>query len=186
MTNTRTFTTEQLDELDIGPWNCVASIPGDKARWYTWLDLIFEHEGQYWMVAYMEPATEMQDGQEVWYEEPVDGAYGVKATEVHKVPQIVETWKPVGLEPKSDPAAFWIIDHLIDDLHDMNDGEAPFGLYAQTKSRGRQAVEISPDQDAGNWEMVEPEYDRIPEHKDLPAGTAPDTPVVLVVAKRIR
>lgn len=182
---TRTFTVAQLDELDVTPYNCVADYPGYKGRWSTQHELVFEHEGKFWMVDYDEPATEMQDGQDRWPNGDSPEAL-VDAREVHQVPRIEMRWEPVdNADAPVDYAAAWVIDGLADSFHDLNDGEAPFGCYAQVESYNRGAIKITPDDDAENWDHIDP-MDRLEEHRNLPEGTAPETPVVVVVAERIR
>lgn len=173
MTNTRTFTVVELDDdLVIAPWskNVLANIEGEPHRWYTVRHLVFEHEGKFWQVEYMDPSTEMQEGQARWDYDTDDAPEGiVTATEVEKVPVITHEWKPVGTH-QVDDAAWHVIDRIIDGLRDLDDGDTPFGCFADTKSIGRGAVQIAPDPDPENWDD----------------GVAPETPVVLVVAQRIK
>jgi hypothetical protein len=90
MPTTRIFTEDELDEFDIGPWNAVSFEPVEKHRWYTVHDMIFEHEGKHWLVSYMDPATEMQDGQERYFDPD-----RIEAVEVHEVEVITKKWMPV-------------------------------------------------------------------------------------------
>lgn len=196
MPTTRIFTEAELDEHDIGPWSAVAFIPGDKHRWYTVHEMIFEHEGRHWSVSYMDPATENQDGQDR-YNDPDN----IVATEVHKVPVTVEQWKPAEpgtpLTPEeaatvdhaADPAVKYLINALGDDLHEMADGgapgseDAPFGTYATSETDGN-IVTIKPDDDPDNW--VDPDTDERYPHpcgyddKGIPVG-----PIVRATYERI-
>lgn len=90
MPNTRDFTPDELDEMDVNPWNCVATWVVDERRWSIDKAVVFEHEGSFWQVIYSDPATEMQEGQDVW-----DDQSTVTATQVEKHEVTVERWMPV-------------------------------------------------------------------------------------------
>ena len=85
----------------------------------------------------------------------------------------------------NDPAVSFIIQGLIDDLHEMNDGgepgsdEAPFGIYAQTEDEGNVLI-VRPDPDEDNW-GTDAEGERIEGWN----GEAPTTPVVRITVERI-
>ena len=85
----RVFTREELDALDL-PWKNIHSEEVNQHRWYTTRTAVFECDGKTWEVMYCDPATEMQEGIDAWGEEDT-----VTATEVHKVPVMVERWVPV-------------------------------------------------------------------------------------------
>ena len=89
---TRTFTHDELKELDLD-WRdhgglIVSCESIDKARWYTLMRIVFEHDGSLWEIFRMDPATEMQEGQDIWDMDPVT-AYQVEPYEatVTKYPE---------------------------------------------------------------------------------------------------
>lgn len=65
---TRHFTVEALEEdYDLPFGGEIFFERGDKHRWYTVCDVVFKaDDGLTYMVHYLEPATEMQDGQDRW------------------------------------------------------------------------------------------------------------------------
>lgn len=85
---TRTFTRAELEALDVTCEN-VHSVVIDEGRWSNTTAVVFAHEGAHYRVTYDDPATEMQEGQDIW-----GGRDQVEAIEV--VPRSVVTmrWKP--------------------------------------------------------------------------------------------
>jgi hypothetical protein len=70
MAITRKFTVEELEEEYDLPYGAVYEDTVDKRRWYSVLELVFlADDGKHYMVDYMDPATEQQEGQERWYED---------------------------------------------------------------------------------------------------------------------
>jgi len=84
----RTFTREELEALDL-PWGGLHDEEVEKHRWYTLRTVVFEADGTFWSVDYADPATEMQEGMDPWFDEDT-----VTATEVHKVQRVTEQWVP--------------------------------------------------------------------------------------------
>lgn len=73
---TRTFEAEFLTEEICVTWGksskrVVLHEAVDKRRWYTNTRVIFSHEDQLWEIFYMDPASEVQEGQDRFYENPV-------------------------------------------------------------------------------------------------------------------
>jgi hypothetical protein len=71
----RAFTHDELEELGLD-WKAsgepiIQSEAHDKRRWYTIVRIIFEHDGAFWRIDRMDPATEMQEGQDIWSSDPV-------------------------------------------------------------------------------------------------------------------
>lgn len=66
---TRSFTVEELEEDYDLPYGDVLFFERvDKHRWYTICEVVFRaDDGLTYMVDYMDPATEMQEGQDRWY-----------------------------------------------------------------------------------------------------------------------
>lgn len=91
---TRMFTVEELEDLGL-PYgfnkdvSLLGTVDVEEARWGTRRLAIFEHEGTFWSVPYYDPATEMQEGMDIW-----EGQDPVQATEVHKELVQVERWVP--------------------------------------------------------------------------------------------
>lgn len=55
---------EQAEEI---MWTThISKRTGDKHRWHTDEWFVFEQDGKFYEFLYMEPATEMQEGQDVW------------------------------------------------------------------------------------------------------------------------
>jgi hypothetical protein len=81
---TRTFSVEQIEEMGL-TWRVDAPVVSteewDKLRWATVRRVIFEYESKLWEIFYNEPATEMQEGQEAFEEDPVT-AYQVEPFQV--------------------------------------------------------------------------------------------------------
>ena len=90
----RDFSIEELEEDYDLPYGDVISFErGDKHRWYTWCEVVFKaKDGNTYMVDYMEPATEMQEGQDRWYE---SNPGHVTATQVEPVEVTTIEWRPV-------------------------------------------------------------------------------------------
>ena len=64
---TREFTIEELEEEYDLPYGAVSDVEFDKHRWYTVRTLVFKaDDGFHYEVDYMDPATEMQEGQDRW------------------------------------------------------------------------------------------------------------------------
>lgn len=89
---TRKFSVETLEE-DYGlPYEDALSFERvDKHRWYTVCEVVFraKDDGLYWCVDYLEPASEMQEGQDYWFDDPVT------AIQVEKRQVVREEWFPV-------------------------------------------------------------------------------------------
>jgi hypothetical protein len=90
---TRDFTVGDLEEMDL-PWTNLGSEVVSEHRWYTRKTAVFEHEGAFWQVEYMDPASELQEGQDLWDNGDDEDAV-VTATQVEKRPVTVERWFPV-------------------------------------------------------------------------------------------
>jgi hypothetical protein len=71
---TRKFSAEQLEELEV-TWGSGAPVVSTEEwsqhRWYTVRRVIFKHEEQLWEIFYNDPATEMQEGMDMFDEDPV-------------------------------------------------------------------------------------------------------------------
>ncbi|HKO83925.1 MAG TPA: hypothetical protein VJ140_05040 [Actinomycetota bacterium] len=111
MTRTRTFTVAELEGLEVYPGSpkVLANVEGEQHRWYTDRYLTFEHDGAFWRVTYMEPASEQQEGQATWDSRTDDAADGtVEADEVRRAYALVETWEQVTEEEPSrkEPSSF--------------------------------------------------------------------------------
>lgn len=65
---TREFTVEELEEDYDLPYGGEISFERiDKHRWYTVCEVVFQaDDGLTYMVDYLDPATEMQEGQDRW------------------------------------------------------------------------------------------------------------------------
>lgn len=87
-TTTRDLTVDELEELGL-PWEKLASEVVSEHRWYTRRTAVFEHEGAFWQVEFMDPASELQEGQEIW------DSTVVTAVQVEKRPVTVVRWFPV-------------------------------------------------------------------------------------------
>jgi len=86
----RNFSVEDLEEVYDLPYGAISNTEGDEHRWYTIRELVFEAEdGTHWQVNYMDPASEMQEGQDRWINDPM------KAFMVEKREVIREEWFPV-------------------------------------------------------------------------------------------
>jgi hypothetical protein len=91
---TRTFEALFLrEEMGLGTYPSSAIVLDeefDSRRWYTVRRVVFFHGDAFWEVFYNKPATEMQEGQDMF-----DDASDVKATQVK--PQMVSavTFVPV-------------------------------------------------------------------------------------------
>lgn len=74
-TTTRTFTHEELEELQLDWSSSGAPIVEceayDKRRWYTIMRIVFEHDGALWQIERMDPNSEIQEGQDTWASDPV-------------------------------------------------------------------------------------------------------------------
>jgi len=91
---TRNFTVEELEEQYDLPWGAIHEETVDKRRWYSVLELVFlADDGNHYMVDYMDPATEMQDGQDRWE----DSRGYVEATQVHPVEITTVAWEAVSV-----------------------------------------------------------------------------------------
>lgn len=93
-TITRNFTVEELEEEYDLPWGAIYEETVDKRRWYSVLELVFlADDGKHYMVDYMDPATEMQDGQDRWE----DSRGYVEATQVEPVEVTTIAWEAVNV-----------------------------------------------------------------------------------------
>jgi hypothetical protein len=88
---TRSFTPDELDELDI-PYRSVAGTDEivDQSRWMTHHRAICEVDGKFYEFLYQRGSTEMQDGEDQWYDEDPIVAREVELREV-----TVKQWLPV-------------------------------------------------------------------------------------------
>jgi hypothetical protein len=81
---TRTFSVEQIEDMGL-TWRVDAPVVSteewDQHRWYTVRRVIFEFESQLWEIFYNDPATELQEGQDKFDEDPVT-AYQVEPFQV--------------------------------------------------------------------------------------------------------
>lgn len=92
-TITRKFTVEELEETYDLPYGAVYEDTVDKRRWYSVMELVFlADDDKHYMVDYMDPATEMQEGQERWDE---DSKGLVEAILVEPVEVTTIQWKAV-------------------------------------------------------------------------------------------
>lgn len=102
----RDFTVGELEELGL-PWENLASEVVSEHRWYTRKTAVFEHDGAFWQVEFMDPASELQEGQETWDGQDSDGDDTVvKATQVEKRPVTVERWFPIEARLMTEPTEF--------------------------------------------------------------------------------
>ena len=94
---TRQFTIEELEEeydLPYGGYE-LSFKRIDKHRWYTICEVVFKaDDGLTYMVDYLEPATEMQEGQDRW---PIDNYTNETVLGIQVEPQEIITtkWVPV-------------------------------------------------------------------------------------------
>lgn len=90
----REFSIEDLEEEYDLPYEAVSNEEFDKHRWYTVRTLVFKaDDGHHYEVGYMDPATEMQEGQDRWdydYKTGLVSAIRVEAKEVTTI-----EWVPV-------------------------------------------------------------------------------------------
>ena len=92
---TRKFTVEELEEVYDLPYDAVYEDTVDKRRWYSVMELVFlADDGKHYMVDYMDPATEMQEGQERW-DEDSQGLVEAILVEPKEVTTI--EWRPVNV-----------------------------------------------------------------------------------------
>jgi hypothetical protein len=94
---TREFTVEELEEEYDLPYSGeeLSFERIDKHRWYTVCEVVFKaDDGLTYMVDYLDPATEMQDGQDRW---PIDNYKNNSVNAVQVEPKEVTTtkWVPV-------------------------------------------------------------------------------------------
>jgi len=93
-TVTRNFTVEELEEDYDLPYGAVYEETIDKRRWYSVLELVFKaDDDKYYMVDYMDPATEMQEGQDRWD----DYSGHVEATLVEPIEVVTVKWQAVNV-----------------------------------------------------------------------------------------
>lgn len=90
MVATKYFSQDELEELGI-PYD---EVPGsveilDQRRWYNVKRGVFEIDGKHYAIKWNEPATELQEGQNIWNEDPV------LAVEVEEREVTVKKWVPV-------------------------------------------------------------------------------------------
>ncbi len=85
-TNTIFIPADTLDEADI-----IHEGPPDKHRWFNGIERVTEHNGKFYQHYYMEPASEMQDGQDRYSEDPVECIEVERKTKTVEV----EEWVPV-------------------------------------------------------------------------------------------
>ena len=81
MVTKRTFTRDELEEIGV-PWEgYVYNEQVDERRWSTVHECVFRSEDKLWRVTYQLPATEMQEC-DVWFDENPVGAVQVEPYEV--------------------------------------------------------------------------------------------------------
>lgn len=91
---TRKFTVKELEEKYDLPWGAISDEANDNHRWYTIRDLVFKaDDGYFYGVAYMDPATEMQENQDRWYYDYKTGL--VSAIRVKEIEVVATRWVPV-------------------------------------------------------------------------------------------
>lgn len=89
---TRKFTVEELEEKYDLPWNPIYEETIDKRRWYSVVELVFKaDDGLHYTVYYMDPATEMQDGQDRWE----DSRGYVEGIQVEPVEVVTVKWEAI-------------------------------------------------------------------------------------------
>jgi len=90
---TRKFTVEELEEVYDLPYEAIYQDTVDKRRWYSVVELVFlADDEKHYMVDYMDPATEVQEGQERWDE---DSKGFVEAILVEPIEVKTIEWQPV-------------------------------------------------------------------------------------------
>ena len=90
---TRTFTHDELEDLSLD-WSTagdpiVSCEAYGKHRWYTVMRIVFTYEDALWQIERMDPATEIQEGQDIWSSDPV------VATQVEPYEVPVIKYRPV-------------------------------------------------------------------------------------------
>ncbi|MFI6986083.1 hypothetical protein ACIBSV_47025 [Embleya sp. NPDC050154] len=91
---TRTFSRNELDDLDVPFEHMVEQAVVDTDRWTTIHEGVFRHpDGRHYHVSWQEPATEHQEC-DTWVTDPV------VATEVEQRPVTVMQWLPVDGEAR--------------------------------------------------------------------------------------
>lgn len=90
---TRGFSHDELEELGLdwkrsGP-PVIECETIDKRRWYSVMRIVFRHDGAFWQINRSDPATEMQEGQDIWIDDPV------KAVQVEPYEATVTKYRPV-------------------------------------------------------------------------------------------
>jgi hypothetical protein len=71
----------------------------DETRWGNIYEVIFRHDGMFWKVHYQEPATELQEGMDTWFEEDE-----VEATQVEPALTTALHWYAAGEEVPDHPS----------------------------------------------------------------------------------
>ena len=90
---TRKFTVEELEEVYDLPYEAIYQDTVDKRRRYSVVELVFlADDEKHYMVDYMDPATEVQEGQERWDE---DSKGFVEAILVEPIEVKTIEWQPV-------------------------------------------------------------------------------------------
>lgn len=90
---TREFSHEELEELELD-WRTSGGVVKesevyDRMRWAAVLRIVFAYDGAFWQIDRMDPATEMQEGQDIWDADPV------VATRVEPYEVTVTKYRPV-------------------------------------------------------------------------------------------
>jgi hypothetical protein len=85
---THTFTHEELEAMGL-PWDASQFIELEEHRWGRRVRCVFPWQDGLWAVDWYRPATEAQEGQDEWFEDPVV-AYRVEERQVVRV-----TWEPI-------------------------------------------------------------------------------------------
>jgi len=89
MTNiTRTFTREFMEDNDF-PFDLLDKEFIEEHRWFNVWTGVFEYEGKYYRVTYLDPSTEMQE------EDPWSDEETVIATQVVRLPVVKYEWVEV-------------------------------------------------------------------------------------------
>lgn len=94
------ITTFDADEIDyIDGYKVVDRVFHEKHRWFNFYTIVFKEEetGKFYEFGYMEPASEMQEGQDRYDEEEYEGRTCVRVTEVVPIEKqiTVTEWKEI-------------------------------------------------------------------------------------------
>lgn len=159
MTNTRTFTRDQLEELDV-PYTNLHDEQVDSRRWAEVRTCVFQTEdGTAYKVTYQRPLTEHQEC-DTWFDDDE-----IKAVEVEQRPVVVQQWLPVDTprDPGLDtvlPAweAVYEPGNVSDYLIGYANDEAPAKAAAEAWMRSQ--AEVTGRLEWTVMELRDDEYDR--------------------------